>query len=57
MARDVILVLVVVAGLVSFFYSPLGEATKYLQILMGSIVGYYLGLKEIPVVGKLLINK
>jgi hypothetical protein len=46
---DIILTLVVIAGLVSFFYNPLGQDMKYLQILMGSIIGFFIGLKEIPV--------
>lgn len=48
MTKDIILVLIVLAGVVSFFYNPLGGDMKYLQILMGGIVGYYGGIKEIP---------
>jgi len=46
---DIILVLVIVAGLISFFYNPLGgDVVKYLQTLAGGIVGWYLGIKQIP---------
>ena len=48
--QDVILVIIVLAGIVSFFYNPLGgESIKYLQILMGGIVGFYTGIKELPI--------
>jgi len=47
--KDVILVLIVAAGIVSFFYNPIGgETIKYLQILMGGIVGFYTGIKDLP---------
>ncbi len=50
MTQDIILVLVVSAGIVSFFYNPMGgDAIKYLQTLAGGIVGFYLGIKELPV--------
>lgn len=50
LTQDIILVLVVVAGIVSFFYNPIGgEAIKYLQTLAGGIVGYYLGLQDYPI--------
>jgi hypothetical protein len=48
MTKDIILVLIVLAGIVSFFYNPLNADMKYLQILMGGIVGFYIGIKEIP---------
>lgn len=50
LTQDIILVLVVIAGIVSFFYNPIGgEAIKYLQTLAGGIVGFYLGMKELPI--------
>jgi len=51
--RDIVLVLIVIAGLVSFFYVPAGAAEnmKFLQTLMGAIVGWYTGIKAMPVVG------
>lgn len=51
--RDIILVLIVIAGLVSFFYTPegAGENLKFLQTLMGGIVGWYTGIKTIPIMG------
>jgi len=50
LTQDIILVLVIAAGLVSFFYNPIGgEAIKYLQTLAGGIVGFYLGIKELPI--------
>jgi len=51
--RDVILVLIVVAGLVSFFWTPEGgaENIKFLQTLMGGIIGWYTGIKTVPVLG------
>ena len=48
MTKDIILVLIVLAGIVSFFYNPLTADMKYLQILMGGIVGFFIGIKEIP---------
>jgi len=48
MTKDIILVLIVLAGIVSFFYNPLTADMKYLQILMGGIVGFYAGIQEIP---------
>lgn len=48
MTKDIILVLVVVAGLISFFYNPTNVDMKYLQIIMGGIIGFYTGIKEIP---------
>ena len=48
--QDIILILVVLAGIVSFFYNPIGgEAIVYLQTLAGGIVGYYLGLHDLPI--------
>lgn len=50
LTQDIILILVVAAGVVSFFHNPLGgESIKYLQTLSGGIVGFYLGIKELPV--------
>jgi len=51
LTRDIILVIIVIAGVVSFFYNPMGHDMKYIQILMGSIVGFYVGVKNIPVLG------
>jgi len=50
--RDVILVLIVIAGLVSFFWTPetAGENIKFLQTLMGGIIGWYTGIKTLPIV-------
>ncbi len=49
--KDIILILIVAAGAVSFFYSPMGgESVKYLQTLAGGIVGFYIGVKEMPVI-------
>ncbi len=52
-SRDIVLILIVIAGLVSFFYAPEGtEASmKFLQTLMGGIVGWYTGIKTLPVLG------
>ena len=48
--KDIILILIICAGAVSFFYAPMGgESVKYLQTLAGGIVGFYIGVKEIPV--------
>lgn len=51
--RDIILVLIVIAGLVSFFWVPEGasENIKFLQTLMGGIIGWYTGIKTLPVMG------
>ena len=46
---DIILILVVTAGIVSFFYNPIGGDMKYLQIIMGSIVGFFIGVRQLPV--------
>ena len=52
LTKDIILVLVVIAGLVSFFYNPLNtEAIKYLQDLAAMIVGFYLGKGQLPIMG------
>ena len=48
MTKDIILVLISLAGIVSFFYNPLGGDMRYLQIVLGGIVGFYTGIKEIP---------
>jgi len=49
MTKDIILVLIALAGIVSFFYNPLGgDSIKYLQIVLGGIVGFYTGIKEVP---------
>ncbi len=56
MTKDIILVLIVIAGIVSFFYNPLIADMKYLQILMGGIVGFYIGIKDIPL-GEVLRKK
>ena len=52
MTKDIILVIIVLAGIVSFFYNPLNTDMKYLQILMGGIVGFYVGIKEMPLGGQ-----
>jgi len=46
---DIILILVVIGGIISFFYNPGNTDMEFIRILMGSVVGYYIGLKEIPV--------
>ena len=48
MAKDIILIIVALAGIVSFFYNPLTADMKFLQIILGGIIGYYTGIKEIP---------
>lgn len=48
-ARDVILVLITLGGIISFFYKPETQGIEYLRTLMGAIVGYYIGMEEIPV--------
>lgn len=51
LTKDIILVLIVTAGIVSFFYNPIGgESIKYLQTLAGGVVGFCLGVKELPIV-------
>ena len=53
LTRDIILVVIVLAGIVSFFYNPLGGDMKYLQILMGGIIGWYTGIQSLPIAGAL----
>ena len=48
MTKDIILVLIALAGIVSFFYNPLGTDMKFLQVILGGIVGFYTGIKEVP---------
>lgn len=49
LTKDIILILIVAAGAVSFFYNPMGgDSVKYLQTLAGGIVGFYIGIKELP---------
>ena len=48
MTKDIILVLIALAGLVSFFYNPLGTDMKFLQVILGGIVGFYTGIKTVP---------
>jgi hypothetical protein len=48
LTRDIILVVIILAGIVSFFYNPLGGDMKYLQILMGGIIGWYTGIQALP---------
>jgi len=48
MTKDIILTLIALAGIISFFYNPLGGDMKYLQIILGGIIGYYTGIKDIP---------
>lgn len=58
MTKDIILVLIVLAGVLSFFYNPQdSENIKYLQIIMGGIVGYYTGVKAIPLASVFKKNK
>jgi len=56
-ARDIVLVIIVIAGLLSFFYNPLSADMKYLQILMGAIIGFYTGIQSIPVMGAIKKGK
>lgn len=46
--RDIILVLVVIAGLVSFYYNPQGQEMEFLRTLLGGVVGFYIGVKNVP---------
>jgi len=48
--RDVVLTLIIIAGLISFFYNPLSIDMRYLQTLAGVIVGFYSGIKTLPVI-------
>ena len=47
--QDIVLIIAVIAGVVSFFYNPTGIDMTFLRTLIGGIVGYYLGMEEIPV--------
>jgi len=49
MTKDIILIIIVLAGIVSFFYNPLEADMKYLQILMGSIMGFFVGVQDLPI--------
>ena len=40
LTQDIILVAVVIAGLTSFFYNPLGENMEYIRDIMAAIVGF-----------------
>jgi len=55
--RDIVLVIIMVAGIASFFYNPLGGDMKYLQILMGGIIGFYTGIQAWPVAGAMKKGK
>ena len=53
----IISIIIVIVGLASFFYNPTDVDMRYLQVLMGAIVGFYLGIKQIPVFGSIRNNK
>lgn len=55
--KDIALLLIVVGGIVSFFYNPAAIDAKYLQMLMAGIVGYYTGGQEIPILSAYGRNK
>ena len=46
--KDIILILVTLAGIISFFYNPEGIDMEFLRILLGGVVGYYIGIKKLP---------
>ena len=46
---DIILVLVVLAGIASFFINPLGIDMKALQLLASGIVGFIIKGGEVPI--------
>jgi len=54
LTADIILLLVVIAGIVSFFWNPLGENMEYLRITLAAIIGFLLKTpitdKELPIV-------
>lgn len=50
LSADVILVLVVLAGIASFFINPLGVDMKSLQLLAAGIVGFIIKGGEVPIV-------
>lgn len=53
LTQDLILVLVVLAGIVSFFWNPLGDTMEWLRIAMATIVGFLIKepieLRELPI--------
>jgi len=49
LARDIVLLLIVTAGIVSFFFNPQGVDMKFLQMAMTAIIGYYTGMKNLPI--------
>ena len=49
LTMDIILTLIVIAGIVSFFYNPVGVDMKYLQTLMGAVIGYFIGIQAMPI--------
>jgi hypothetical protein len=51
LTRDIVLMLIVIAGLVSFFYNPMMTDMRPLQILVGGIIGYYTGNGSVPIMG------
>jgi sugar phosphate permease len=52
LTQDIILVLVILAGIVSFFWNPLGENMEYLRLTMAAIIGFFVkepvSLRELP---------
>ena len=40
LTQDIILVLIVLAGIISFFFNPLGENMEYIRLTMGVVVGF-----------------
>lgn len=46
--KDIILILVTIAALVSFFWNPRNVELDFLWTLLGGIVGYYVGIKNLP---------
>ena len=54
LTQDIILVLIVIAGILSFFFNPLGENMEYIRLTMGVVVGFLLKNpieeKELPIV-------
>jgi hypothetical protein len=55
--QDIILIAVVIAGIASFFYNPIGGDMSLLRTLMGGIVGYYVGVAQFPIMRAVNPNK
>jgi len=55
--KDIIALLIIIAGLVSLFIPVDQTGAEIIRALSSLVIGYYFGVKNLPIIGSFIKNK